>query len=122
MSGGKEAGEGRRGEVGREWQDEREGGGYHVGVTAGRHVPVNTRGVQHVSSSPCREDLYRLVSGHTVTKGLKGAQATFDIYTESWAQDPSQENMKKTVVAFETDILFLIPTEMALAQHRAHAK
>lgn len=30
--------------------------------------------------------------------------------------------MKKTVVAFETDILFLIPTEMALAQHRAHAK
>lgn len=68
------------------------------------------------------EDFYRLVSGSTVRKGLKGAQATFGIYTESWAQDPSQENKKKTVVAFETDALFLIPTEMALAQHRAHAK
>lgn len=72
--------------------------------------------------SLCREDFYRLVSGSTVKKGLKGAQATFGIYTESWAQDPSQENKKKTVVAFETDALFLIPTEMALAQHRAHAK
>lgn len=103
-------------------QDERERGECCVGESASRHAPVDTRAVQHVSSSLCREDLYRLVSGYTVAKGLKGAQATFDIYTESWAQDPSQENMKKTVVAFETDILFLIPTEMALAQHRAHAK
>nr|P07882.2 RecName: Full=Bile salt-activated lipase; Short=BAL; AltName: Full=Bile salt-stimulated lipase; Short=BSSL; AltName: Full=Carboxyl ester lipase; AltName: Full=Cholesterol esterase; AltName: Full=Pancreatic lysophospholipase; AltName: Full=Sterol esterase; Flags: Precursor [Rattus norvegicus]CAA34189.1 cholesterol esterase preprotein (AA -20 to 592) [Rattus norvegicus] len=81
-------------------------------------VPAIDKAKQDVTE----EDFYRLVSGHTVAKGLKGTQATFDIYTESWAQDPSQENMKKTVVAFETDILFLIPTEMALAQHRAHAK
>lgn len=79
--------------------------------------------VQHLfHPSPCREDFYRLVSGYTVSKGLKGAQTTFDIYTESWALDPSQETKKKTVVDLETDILFLIPTEMALAQHRAHAK
>uniref|UniRef100_A0A8D2K0W6 Bile salt-activated lipase n=1 Tax=Theropithecus gelada TaxID=9565 RepID=A0A8D2K0W6_THEGE len=68
------------------------------------------------------EDFYKLVSGFTMTKGLRGAKTTFDVYTESWAQDPSQENKKKTVVDFETDILFLVPTEIALAQHRANAK
>lgn len=69
-----------------------------------------------------REDFYRLVSGLTVTKGLRGAQATFEVYTEPWAQDPSQVTRKKTVVDLETDILFLMPTEIALAQHRANAK
>lgn len=71
---------------------------------------------------PFREDFYRLVSGLTVTKGLRGAQATFDVYTEPWAQDSSQETRKKTVVDLETDILFLMPTEIALAQHRANAR
>uniref|UniRef100_A0A8C2VH76 Carboxylic ester hydrolase n=1 Tax=Chinchilla lanigera TaxID=34839 RepID=A0A8C2VH76_CHILA len=68
------------------------------------------------------EDFHWLVSGLTTTKGLDGARAAFDIYTESWAQDPSQETKKKTVVDLETDILFLMPTEIALAQHRANAK
>nr|CAA46759.1 cholesterin esterase [Oryctolagus cuniculus] len=66
------------------------------------------------------QDFYKLVSGMTVTKGSEGAQATYSIYTESWAQDSSQQNKKKTV-DLETDILFLIPTEMALAQHRANS-
>lgn len=70
----------------------------------------------------CREDFYKLVSGLTIDKGLRGANATFDFYTEPWAQDSSQETKKKTVVDFETDILFLIPTEVAVAQHRANAK
>nr|XP_020026272.1 bile salt-activated lipase [Castor canadensis] len=68
------------------------------------------------------EDFYRLVSGFTTTKGLSGARATFDLYTQSWAEDSSQETKKKTVVNLETDILFLMPTEMALAQHKANAK
>ncbi|XP_077918106.1 bile salt-activated lipase [Halichoerus grypus] len=68
------------------------------------------------------EDFYKLVSGLTITKGLRGANATFDIYTEPWAHDTSQETKKKTVVDFETDILFLVPTEFAVAQHRANAK
>lgn len=71
---------------------------------------------------PCRDDFYWLVSGLTVTKGREGARAAFDIYTETWAQDPSQETRKKTVVELETDIIFLMPTETALAQHRANAK
>ncbi|KFO31953.1 bile salt-activated lipase [Fukomys damarensis] len=68
------------------------------------------------------EDFYWLVSGFTTSKGLDGARAAFDVYTERWAQDPSQETKKKTVVDLETDVLFLIPTETSLAQHRATAK
>ncbi|NP_001095181.3 bile salt-activated lipase precursor [Oryctolagus cuniculus] len=68
------------------------------------------------------QDFYKLVSGMTVRKGSEGAQATYSIYTESWAQDSSQQNKKKTAVDLETDILFLMPTEMALAQHRANAR
>ncbi|XP_046535016.1 bile salt-activated lipase [Equus quagga] len=68
------------------------------------------------------EEFYKLVSGLTMTKGLRGANATFDLYTEPWALDSSQETKKKTVVDFETDVLFLMPTETALVQHRANAK
>ncbi|XP_066111908.1 bile salt-activated lipase isoform X1 [Saccopteryx bilineata] len=68
------------------------------------------------------ENFFKLVSGLTTPKGLRGANATFDIYTGPWAQDPSQEAKKKTIVDFETDILFLVPTKVALAQHRANAK
>ncbi|XP_025743751.1 bile salt-activated lipase isoform X1 [Callorhinus ursinus] len=68
------------------------------------------------------EDFYKLVSGLTITKGLRGANATFDIYTKPWAHDTSQETRKKTVVDLETDILFLVPTQFAVAQHRANAK
>uniref|UniRef100_A0A4X1T3Y5 Carboxylic ester hydrolase n=1 Tax=Sus scrofa TaxID=9823 RepID=A0A4X1T3Y5_PIG len=68
------------------------------------------------------EDFYKLVSGFTIVKGPRGANITFDVYTASWAQDSSQETKKKTVVDLETDILFLMPTETAVAQHRANAK
>ncbi|KAK1334020.1 hypothetical protein QTO34_005019 [Cnephaeus nilssonii] len=68
------------------------------------------------------EDFFKLVSGLTFAKGPRGANATFDLYTTSWAQDSSQEAKKKTVVDFETDVFFLMPTKMAVAQHRASAK
>ncbi|XP_007527948.1 bile salt-activated lipase-like [Erinaceus europaeus] len=68
------------------------------------------------------ENFYKLVRGFTIDKGLPGAQATYDIYTESWSQDSSQEAKKKTVVNLETDVLFLMSTAMSLAQHRANAK
>ena len=57
-----------------------------------------------------------------MTKGLRGANATYEVYTEPWAQDSSQETRKKTMVDLETDILFLIPTKIAVAQHKSHAK
>ncbi|ELK37349.1 Bile salt-activated lipase [Myotis davidii] len=68
------------------------------------------------------EDFFKLVSGLTFAKGSRGANATFDLYTASWAEDSSQEAKKKTVVDFETDVLFLMPTKMAVAQHKANAK
>lgn len=83
---------------------------------------VDVPAIDKTKQDVTEEDFYKLVRGYTISKGLKGAQSTYNIYTESWAQDPSQENKKKTVVAFETDTLFLIPTEMALVQHKANAK
>ncbi|XP_004613488.2 bile salt-activated lipase [Sorex araneus] len=68
------------------------------------------------------EDFYRVVSGLTYAKGVRGAEATYNFYTEPWGQDASQETKKKTAVNFETDVLFLMPTAMALAQHKAQAK
>ncbi|XP_040860581.1 bile salt-activated lipase [Ochotona curzoniae] len=81
-------------------------------------VPVINKSSKDMSD----EDFYKLVRGFTVTKGTAGAEAVYNAYTESWAQDSSQENKKRTVVDIETDILFLIPTEVALAQHRSHAR
>nr|2BCE_A Chain A, CHOLESTEROL ESTERASE [Bos taurus] len=84
----------------------------------GMDVPAINSNKQDVTE----EDFYKLVSGLTVTKGLRGAQATYEVYTEPWAQDSSQETRKKTMVDLETDILFLIPTKIAVAQHKSHAK
>ncbi|CAK6433498.1 unnamed protein product [Pipistrellus nathusii] len=68
------------------------------------------------------EDFYKLVRGLTFAKGPRGANATFDFYTAPWAQDSSQEAKKKTVVDLETDFFILMPTKMAVAQHRSNAK
>ncbi|XP_005408465.1 PREDICTED: bile salt-activated lipase isoform X2 [Chinchilla lanigera] len=83
---------------------------------------IDLPSIQASKKNVTEEDFHWLVSGFTTTKGLDGARAVFDIYTESWAQDPSQETKKKTVVDLETDIIFLMPTEAALAQHRANAR
>uniref|UniRef100_A0A452SHT9 Carboxylic ester hydrolase n=1 Tax=Ursus americanus TaxID=9643 RepID=A0A452SHT9_URSAM len=87
-------------------------------IFASIDVPAINKDRQEVTE----EDFYKLVSGLTITKGLRGANTTFDIYTEPWALDASQETKKKTVVDLETDILFLMPTKIAVAQHRANAK
>ncbi|XP_006894470.1 PREDICTED: bile salt-activated lipase-like [Elephantulus edwardii] len=83
---------------------------------------IDIPAVDKTNKAVTDEDFYKLVSGLTLIKGLTGAKATFDAYTESWTKDSSQEVKKKTVVDFETDVLFLMPTKMAVAQHRAHAK
>ncbi|XP_006834969.1 PREDICTED: bile salt-activated lipase [Chrysochloris asiatica] len=83
---------------------------------------IDVPAVDKTNKVVTEEDFYKLVSGLTITKGLRGANATFDLYTETWASDSSQETRKKTVVNFETDILFLMPTKIAVAQHRANAK
>lgn len=87
-----------------------------------RHPPTGAGWWVQCWRGLCREDFYKLVRGLTITKGLRGANTTFDLYAEPWALDEPQETKKKTVVDFETDILFLVPTKVALAQHRVNAK
>ncbi|KAK2506978.1 hypothetical protein MC885_017876 [Smutsia gigantea] len=48
------------------------------------------------------EDFYKLVSGFTITKGIMGANTTFDIYTKPWAQD-SDPNMGHSAVPAHWD-------------------
>ncbi|KAM9206530.1 bile salt-activated lipase [Dugong dugon] len=83
---------------------------------------INMPAVDKTYKTVTDEDFYKLVRGFTIAKGHRGANATFDIYTKPWASDSSQEAKKKTVVDLETDILFLMPTKIALAQHRTNAK
>ncbi|KAM8944731.1 bile salt-activated lipase isoform 2-T2 [Lycaon pictus] len=87
-------------------------------IFASIDMPAINKNKQEVTD----EDFYKLISGLTMIKGLRGANSTFDVYTKPWARDATQETKKKTVVDFETDILFLVPTETALGQHRANAK
>nr|KAF6314297.1 carboxyl ester lipase [Myotis myotis] len=68
------------------------------------------------------KDFYKVVRWITIAKGPRGANATFDFYTASWANDSSQLAKRKTVVDFATDYFFLMPAKIDVAQHRANAK
>ncbi|KAG8509448.1 Bile salt-activated lipase [Galemys pyrenaicus] len=83
---------------------------------------VDNPAINNNKATVSDEDFYKLVSGFTIAKGPRGAKATFDFYTKSWTQDSSQENRKKTMVDLETDVFFLVPTQLALAQHKANAR
>ncbi|KAK2120520.1 hypothetical protein P7K49_001906 [Saguinus oedipus] len=62
-------------------------------IFASIDMPAINKDKQEVTE----EDFFRLVSGLTITKGLRDAKTTFDVYTESWAQDPSQDKKKNKV-------------------------
>lgn len=68
------------------------------------------------------DEVYDLIKGLTVDRGEAGANATYNIYTQSWGDKPSQEVVKKTVVELMTDYIFLIPTQLALDLHLQNAK
>ncbi|XP_006136901.2 bile salt-activated lipase isoform X1 [Pelodiscus sinensis] len=68
------------------------------------------------------EEVYNIVRGLTLEKGVEGANATFALYTQMWNNNPDQEVMKRTVVDLETDYIFLIPTQNTLALHKANAR
>ncbi|XP_069468241.1 bile salt-activated lipase [Ambystoma mexicanum] len=69
-----------------------------------------------------QETVYKLIQGLTVEKGLQGANMAYDLYTEGWSASPDQETLKKTIVDAETDYIFLVPTQKALALHNSNAK
>ncbi|XP_077045502.1 bile salt-activated lipase-like isoform X2 [Agelaius phoeniceus] len=85
---------------------------------AGVDVPAINRPLVKVTA----DQVYNLIKGLTVDRGEAGANATYNIYTQSWGDKPDQEVVKKTVVDLITDYIFLIPTQVALNLHLQNAK
>ena len=71
--------------------------------------------------SDCSEDMKRLLASYTKEKGKNGLDNAYSTYTSSWGSNPSQETIKKTVVAIGTDYIFLVPTQAALYLHASNA-
>ena len=63
-----------------------------------------------------------MVKGLTVDRGERGANVTYNLYTQAWGSNPDQEVMKKTVVDLITDYTFLVPTQWALNLHVQNAR
>ncbi|XP_057894024.1 bile salt-activated lipase-like [Melospiza georgiana] len=87
-------------------------------IFAGVDVPAINRPLVKVTA----DQVYNLIKGLTVDRGEAGANATYNIYTQSWGDKPEQEVVKKTVVDLTTDYVFLIPTQVALDLHLQNAK
>nr|XP_014127561.1 bile salt-activated lipase [Zonotrichia albicollis] len=87
-------------------------------IFAGVDVPAINRPLVKVTA----DQVYNLIKGLTVDRGEAGANATYNIYTQSWGDKPEQEVVKKTVVDLTTDYIFLIPTQVALDLHLQNAK
>ncbi|KAH0626732.1 hypothetical protein JD844_001870 [Phrynosoma platyrhinos] len=68
------------------------------------------------------EEVYNIVRGLTLEKGVEGAKQAFSLYTQMWTDNVNQEVMKRTVIDLETDYVFLIPTQQTLALHSLNAK
>ncbi|KAM9734998.1 bile salt-activated lipase-like [Menidia menidia] len=63
------------------------------------------------------EDVEKLLVSFTKEKGRLGFDKAYSTYTSDWGSIPSRQTIKKTVVAIETDYIFLIPTQAALYLH-----
>ncbi|XP_007575717.1 bile salt-activated lipase-like [Poecilia latipinna] len=68
------------------------------------------------------DEVKRLLGSFTKEKGTQGFENGFSTYSLDWGSNPSQETLKKTVVAIETDYIFLIPTQAALYLHASNAR
>ncbi|NWR86595.1 CEL lipase, partial [Furnarius figulus] len=87
-------------------------------IFAGVDLPAINAPLKKITA----EQVYNLIKGLTVDRGEAGANATYNIYTQSWGDSPKQEDMKKTVVDLVTDYIFLIPTQVALNLHLENAR
>lgn len=85
---------------------------------SGIDVPDINRPLQRVTA----DDVHKLVQGLTFPKGTSALDIAYNLYTEGWGANPDHDVVKKTVVDIETDYIFLVPTQEALALHYQHAK
>uniref|UniRef100_A0A8C7X516 Carboxylic ester hydrolase n=1 Tax=Oryzias sinensis TaxID=183150 RepID=A0A8C7X516_9TELE len=67
------------------------------------------------------EDVKRLLGALTKEKGQLGLENAYSTYSSDWGSNPSWQKVKQTVVAIETDYIFLIPTQTALYLHAEKA-
>ncbi|KAF6733043.1 Bile salt-activated lipase [Oryzias melastigma] len=67
------------------------------------------------------DDVRRLLAALTKEKGQLGLENAFSTYSSDWGSSPSKQKVKQTVVAIETDYIFLIPTQTALYLHAQKA-
>ncbi|XP_038124300.1 bile salt-activated lipase-like isoform X1 [Cyprinodon tularosa] len=68
------------------------------------------------------DDVKGLLRSFTKEKGTMGYENAYATYSADLGSNPSGETIKKTVVAVETDYLFLIPTQAALFLHASKAR
>lgn len=68
------------------------------------------------------ENVRKLLAAYTKEKGQAGADNAYSVYVADWGSNPSQETIKKTVIAIGTDYIFLVPTQAALYLHASNAK
>ncbi|XP_073496753.1 bile salt-activated lipase-like [Phyllobates terribilis] len=67
-------------------------------------------------------EVQKLVQDLTLPKGTLGSDLAYDLYTSSWGPSPAQELMKRTVIDAETDYIFLVPSQEAIARHSMNAR
>ncbi|KAM9841712.1 bile salt-activated lipase-like [Aulostomus maculatus] len=67
------------------------------------------------------EDLKRLLAAYTKEMGQVALEVAFSEYTSNWGSTPSQETIKRTAVDIGTDFIFLVPAQVAIHLHAAHA-
>ncbi|XP_009664053.1 general transcription factor 3C polypeptide 5 isoform X1 [Struthio camelus] len=87
-------------------------------IFAGIDIPAINRPLVKVTA----DEVYKLIQGLTLEKGLRGANATYALYTQVWGDNPDQEVVKRTVVDVATDYIFLIPTQWSLKLHQHNAR
>ncbi|XP_069626922.1 bile salt-activated lipase isoform X2 [Haliaeetus albicilla] len=87
-------------------------------IFAGIDLPAINRPLVKITA----QEVYHLVKGLTVDRGERGANATYNLYTQVWGDNPDQEVMKRTVVDLITDYIFLVPTQWALYLHLQNAR
>ncbi|XP_063791638.1 bile salt-activated lipase-like [Pseudophryne corroboree] len=98
---------------------------YLVGVNnmdghlfAGMDLAVINEPLKKISPA----EVQKLVKDLTLPKGSSGMDLAYNLYTSNWGPNPEQELMKKTVIDAETDYIFLVPTQEALAHHYMYAR
>ncbi|XP_030624542.1 bile salt-activated lipase-like [Chanos chanos] len=67
-------------------------------------------------------DVKTLLTSFTKEKGSAGATSAYNLYTEGWANYPTWDDIKRTIVDIETDYIFLVPAQTSLQLHARNSR